>query len=118
MLQESLKAYDEGFEAYQEAQQQEHGESTRDYEYWEDTQLSVVDEFAEALRVRTHPALWNIEAMQSEDKLKRDLELTCTLCREILCDVEPSDIFAVLMSVAFDHIRERHLTPEDEETHR
>lgn len=89
-----------------------------EYETWEDAQLDVVEPFAEQVRVTTHPALWNIEAMQSDDKEKRDLELTCTTCREHLCDVEPSDIFAVLMSMALDHIRERHLSPEGEEDHR
>lgn len=51
---------------------------------------------------------WAIEALQPSDELKRDLELTCTACREVLCDIEPSDNIAVLYVTAAQHIKERH----------
>lgn len=51
---------------------------------------------------------WAIEALQSTDELKRDLELTCTVCHEHLCDIEPSDNIAVLYITAARHIQESH----------
>ena len=115
-LQSQLQMYDEARAAYSEACKAPEGESIDEYETWEDAQLAGVGGFPERTRLSTHPALWNIEALQVGDK--PDLVLTCTVCREHLCDVEPSDNFAVLMSMAFDHIRERHLVPEGEENHR
>jgi hypothetical protein len=43
------------------------------------------------------------EAKQSDDDLKRDLELTCAECGEVVCDIEPGDDLDVLVSVAQGH---------------
>lgn len=119
-LTQQLKAYDEAIAEL--APVYETADRLLDYRHADEMAANVsadyIEPFAEQVRVTTHPALWNIEALQSEDEAKRDLELTCTTCREHLCDVEPSDIFAVLMSTALEHIRERHLSPESEEDHR
>ena len=54
----------------------------------------------------TEPNLWEFEARQSDDDVKRDLELTHTVCGAHVCDIEPDDVLAVLVSVAADHFRE------------
>ena len=119
-LQQQLGDYDEVMARVQAMYEEIEQDSTPDYSDVDDIVTTLgrdyLDAFAERARLSVHPALWNIEALQVGDK--PDLELTCTVCREHLCDVEPSDNFAVLMSTAFDHIRERHLTPEGEEDHR
>jgi hypothetical protein len=43
------------------------------------------------------------EARQSDDDVKRDLELTCRTCHAHLCDIEPGDTLDVLVSVAEIH---------------
>jgi hypothetical protein len=50
--------------------------------------------------------LWEFEARQSDDDVKRDLELIHTVCGTHVCDIEPDDVLAVLVSVAEDHARE------------
>lgn len=119
-LQQQLRDYDETMTRVQEIYDELENARMPDYSDVDDIVTTLgrdyLDAFAERARLSVHPALWNIEALQVGDK--PDLELTCTVCREHLCDVEPSDNFAVLMSTAFDHIRERHLTPEGEEDHR
>lgn len=40
----------------------------------------------------------------SDDVVKRDLELTCSVCRQVLCDVEDGDTLSVLVSVAQGHV--------------
>lgn len=119
-LQQQLKDYDETMTRVQEIYDELENAQMPDYSGVDDIVTTLgrdyLDAFAERTRLSVHPALWNIEALQVGDK--PDLELTCTVCREHLCDVEPSDNFAVLMSMAFDHIRERHLAPEGEEDHR
>ena len=48
-----------------------------------------------------------IMALQSDDLVKTDLELTCTRCATILCDVEHGDHFQILLSVVAGHRCER-----------
>lgn len=43
------------------------------------------------------------KTLQSDDGVKRDLELTCTVCGEHLCDVEHDDELGVLVLVAQGH---------------
>jgi hypothetical protein len=47
--------------------------------------------------------LSTFEAQQSDDDLKTELELTHTICGEVLCDIEDGDELAVLVSVAEGH---------------
>jgi hypothetical protein len=119
-LQQQLKDYDETMTRVQEMYEEIEQSRMPDYSDVDDVVTTLgrdyLGTFAERTRLSIHPALWNIEALQVGDK--QDLELTCTLCDEHLCDIEPSDLFAVLMAMAFDHIKERHLVPEGEETHR
>ncbi|MEO3857447.1 hypothetical protein [Acrocarpospora sp. B8E8] len=42
---------------------------------------------------------------QSEDHVKTDLELTCTVCRQVLCDVEHNDDLIILVAFAIAHIK-------------
>jgi len=56
-------------------------------------------------------SLQRFEALASSDEVKTDLELTCTECGEVLCDIEHGDNLKVLCSVADEH----ECTPEDEE---
>jgi hypothetical protein len=42
-------------------------------------------------------------AVQSDDMVKADLELTCLRCSLVLCDIEHDDTLSVLVSVATDH---------------
>jgi hypothetical protein len=75
---------------------------------------------AHALRNPDHyppqtPGVWDVgvdnaeeflgrfETLQSDDDVKRDLELTCTVCGQVLCDVEDGDELAVLVSAASEH---------------
>lgn len=48
-------------------------------------------------------ALTRFEARQSDDEVKTDLELTCTDCDEVICDIEPGDSLDVLASTALGH---------------
>ena len=52
------------------------------------------------------PGLYGFEARQSDDEVKRDLELIHVVCGKHLCDIEPEDTLGVLVSVAEDHLRE------------
>lgn len=52
--------------------------------------------------------LLEFTARQSDDNVKRDLELTCDECGEIVCDVEAGDSLSVLADVADSHWRLRH----------
>lgn len=56
------------------------------------------------------PRLERFECLQSDDDLKRDLELTCVDCGEHICDVEVGDGLGVLARTALDH----HCKPEDD----
>lgn len=44
----------------------------------------------------------------SDDSVKTDLELTCSLCGKCLCDAEAGDSIEVLASVATDHLVSKH----------
>lgn len=44
----------------------------------------------------------------SDDEVKTDLELTCTVCREVVCDVEADDPLRALCSTALAHLRAVH----------
>ncbi len=48
--------------------------------------------------------LENFVATASDDPLKRDLELVCTKCKEVVCDIEDGDGLHILVGVAQDHI--------------
>lgn len=50
----------------------------------------------------------DFEAVASDDAVKTDLELTCLLCAEVVCDIEHGDRLSILLSVAEDHWNERH----------
>lgn len=50
-----------------------------------------------------HDSLHRFEARQSDDHVKTDLELTCTECGEIVCDIEHGDTLATLAAVADEH---------------
>ena len=52
------------------------------------------------------PGLYEFEARQSDDGVKRDLELTHAVCGTHVCDIEPDDTLGTLISVAEDHLRE------------
>jgi hypothetical protein len=54
------------------------------------------------------PGLFGFETRQSDDPVKRDLELIHVECGEHLCDVEPDDTLGILVSLANDHLKERH----------
>jgi hypothetical protein len=49
-------------------------------------------------------SLQRFEALQSTDEVKTDLELTCTECGEVVCDVEAGDNLKVLADVADEHV--------------
>lgn len=42
-------------------------------------------------------------ARQSADDLKRDLELTCTDCGGVVCDIEDGDNLWTLIETSVDH---------------
>ncbi len=50
-----------------------------------------------------HDALSRFEARVSDDTVKRDPELVCSRCDEVLCDIEHGDTLDVLVGVATDH---------------
>lgn len=54
--------------------------------------------------IRKPEPLYQFIARQSEDEVKRDLDLICDVCGAHLCDIEPDDRLAVLVSVAMDHL--------------
>lgn len=43
-------------------------------------------------------------ARQSDDYVKRELELTCDGCGDVVCDVEDGDTLAVLARTVSDHV--------------
>lgn len=47
--------------------------------------------------------LERFELRQSDDYVKRDLEVTCTDCGEVICDAEDEDTLGLLARVAEDH---------------
>jgi hypothetical protein len=49
-------------------------------------------------------SLQRFDACQSDDDLKTDLELTCSECGEVVCDIEPGDNLKVLAEVADAHV--------------
>lgn len=49
-----------------------------------------------------------LEARASDDPAKRDLELTCTMCGAVLCDIEHGDTLSVLMSMGREHMASAH----------
>lgn len=48
--------------------------------------------------------LHQFEARASSDEVKTDLELTCTVCSTVLCDIEADDNLGTLVSVAEKHV--------------
>lgn len=50
------------------------------------------------------PLLTEFEARQSDDCVKRDLELIHAPCGTRICDVEPDDDLGVLVRTAGDHL--------------
>jgi len=48
-------------------------------------------------------AMGKFECRQSDDDVKRDLELTCVVCGVHVCDVEAGDMLETLVAVAADH---------------
>jgi len=56
-------------------------------------------------------SLHRFEARASDDVVKTDLELICTECDTVVCDIEHGDNLKVLASVADDHV----CAPEDPE---
>jgi hypothetical protein len=47
--------------------------------------------------------LRDFQAVQSDDIVKSDLELTCLRCGEVVCDVEHEDTLETLVNVALNH---------------
>lgn len=45
-----------------------------------------------------------IEFRQSEDEVKTDLEMTCSQCTGVICDVEPDDTLGTLVRTANSHL--------------
>ena len=62
----------------------------------DDALLREAENFAE---------LSGIRCMESNDLVKRELELRCDGCGTYLCDVEDGDTIRTLVSVALDHTR-------------
>lgn len=58
--------------------------------------IAVVDQLA--------PALDEFRCRQSDDIVKRDLELVHLPCGTHVCDVEPDDELGVLARTAVDHL--------------
>lgn len=48
-------------------------------------------------------SLEHIVLVQSEDEVKRDLEVRCSLCNLHICDAEPGDTLDLLYRTAADH---------------
>ena len=51
-------------------------------------------------------ALVHFTALQSSDLVKRDLELTCDDCGQVICDIEDNDSLLVLVLTATEHLDE------------
>lgn len=56
----------------------------------------------------TAEALRNFQARASSDPVKTDLELTCLLCGESVCDIEHEDTLNILVDVAIEHAATVH----------
>lgn len=55
--------------------------------------------------------LW-LEARNSNDFAKTDLELTCGCCGYVICDIEPADSLRLLVEAAMgDELDLRHMCP-------
>jgi len=52
--------------------------------------------------------LYHFTARQSDDEVKRDLELICDDCDEHVCDIEHGDGLAILAMTALSHWKEAH----------
>jgi len=52
----------------------------------------------------TNEQLNQFTAVASNDPVKRDLELTCIVCKERLCDVEDGDTLSCLVMMAEEHV--------------
>jgi hypothetical protein len=50
-----------------------------------------------------HDVLARFTAEQSDDEVKRDLELTCEACGAVVCDIEAGDSLSSLAGCANDH---------------
>lgn len=53
-------------------------------------------------------ALWKVKTVQSDDYVKRDLELRCQVCDRHLCDVQDDDELGNLAEMALDHLDQAH----------
>jgi hypothetical protein len=51
-------------------------------------------------------ALANFVALSSDDPVKRDLELRCNECDELICDIEDGDVLETLVLLVSDHVCE------------
>lgn len=47
-------------------------------------------------------------ALESDDMVKRDLELTCNECGTVVCDIEHGDLLSMLANTADQHWQEKH----------
>lgn len=54
--------------------------------------------------IMTDPWAGYLEARASDDPVKLDLELTCTVCGEVLCDIEHGDVLSILISLGREHM--------------
>lgn len=54
-------------------------------------------------RISGLDVLARFEALQSDDTVKRDLELTCRDCNTVICDIEHEDTLEILAGAALDH---------------
>ena len=52
--------------------------------------------------------LLEFSARASDDIVKRDLELTCDRCGDVVCDIETGDSLGVLANVADEHWQLKH----------
>ena len=50
-----------------------------------------------------YDSLYRFECKQSDDEVKTDLEVTCTDCGAVICDVEAGDTLDVLARTADAH---------------
>jgi hypothetical protein len=49
----------------------------------------------------------------ADDSVKKDLELTCDLCQQHLCDIEAGDSLETLVGVASGHVCPGNANPEE-----
>jgi hypothetical protein len=48
--------------------------------------------------------LEKFRARLADDPLKQDLELTCDECGRAVCNIQPGEILAVLVTLAHNHV--------------